>query len=102
MSEVTTVLAPLTCPRAVALAEILSAAQQCSRVVFLDDDGNQQKGTARHIVTGPDDFHFMPRDQDVRYGYLRVTMQSGFERTALIADLIDGLNTTFFVYDWSK
>lgn len=97
----TTYLAPLTASRALALAKIVTAAQEGARVVFLDENGEQQNGTARHVVASPENFGFLASDEDVRNGYLRVTMQSGFDLTAKVADLIEDLGQTFYVYDWS-
>ena len=87
----------LNVTNAICLGAIITAAHAGQKVAFLDEKGDVTYGTARHIVTAPDNFGFLRHDEDVRGGYLRTTMQSGFERTDLVADLIDGLNETFFM-----
>ncbi|WP_280419952.1 hypothetical protein [Nocardia carnea] len=94
-------LTPLTIRRAIALTAILSAAQGNARVVLLDENGSQKRGTARHIVRSPEDFSFLGND-DVRSGYLRITLQSGVDVTHKVADLIETLHVSFFIHDWSE
>lgn len=84
------------------LAEIVKAARQERKVVFLEKDGTQYKGTARHIVVSPDDIGFPGPDRDIRDCYLRVTMQTGQDRYESMAWVLEGLGTSFFVYDWSQ
>ena len=96
MSIDTTTFSPLNVSRAIALGTVITAAHAGQRVAFIDETGDVSYGTARHIVAAPDNFGFLRSDEDVRGGYLRTTMRSGFERTDRVADLMDRLGETFF------
>ena len=99
-----TVHAPLTVVQIVRLGQIVEVARTEGRVVFLDKDGTQHRGTARHIVVGsePENCGFPGADRDIRDCYLRITMETGVERFELVSELVVLLEVEFFVYDWSK
>lgn len=75
---------------------IVQAAQKGYVVRRLGEDGHVMVGTARHLVTGPDDFRFPREDTDVRDTYLRVTLTGGVDVAWLVSDLVeDSMSTAF-------
>ena len=81
---------------AIALGTIITTAHAEQKVAFIDDSGDVAYGTARHLVRSPTNVGFLLADEDVRDGFLRVTMQSGFERFEPVGELIDRLGESFF------
>lgn len=89
-------MATLTKSNFYALSQIMDAASGTLTVAFLDEDGRRDDGTARSI--GTEGGMFLGPNDDVRKGYLRVTMNvSGVERFELVSDLMKRLGETFFV-----
>jgi hypothetical protein len=89
----------LTIADAVAIAEILRMAQGCHKVTRLMPDGTLVNGTARSV--GHENGAFLSRETDVRDGYLRVTLESGFEAFWPVRDLIEPVQEgEFAIYDW--
>jgi len=72
----------------IALSTIIDSASQTARVRWLDERGDIREGTARHIVRSADDFSFIPRDMDVRDGFLRITTTLGMEVTIAVRELM--------------
>lgn len=63
---------------------------------WISETGTVAEGTARHLVTSPDNFGFYDPHADVRDAYLRVTLVSGFDVAWLVSDLMkDALNGEF-------
>lgn len=67
----------LTTSEICALADIIRAAQAGKTVARVDDEGRVSVGTARSI--GDDRGNFLRKDEDVRDGWLRVTLDTGFD-----------------------
>jgi hypothetical protein len=92
---------PLTENDAMNLSMIIAAARKGAKVAWVSDGGDSLYGHARHIVKSPDNFGFLNGDEDVRDGYLRITMKSGFERTISVRELMSMVALGEFVeYDW--
>ena len=93
----------ITIPDVINLNTIVSVASESAKVAWADEDCVIHHGTARHIVKSPDNFGFLNRDEDIRDGYLRVTMRSGFERALKVSELMPKVaDGTFLKYDWSQ
>lgn len=92
----------LTVSDAIALSDVLSAAQQSCKVAWLDDQGEVRYGTARSLVRSEVDFTFTDRGQDVRDTYLWVTTREGFEVALSVRELMSKVPDGAFVapYDW--
>jgi hypothetical protein len=92
----------LTIADVIALGTVVDAASQSAKVAWVDPDtGDIRYGTARHIVVSPDNYGFLPRDTDVRDGYLRVTTRSGFDVALSVRALITLVQAgEFSIYDW--
>ena len=91
----------LTIRDAIALQTIIQAAQTTAKVARAVDGGEVILGTARHIVKSPTDIGFLNADEDVRDGYLRVTLQNGFEAFWLVRELMPEAEAGLFaLYDW--
>ncbi len=78
------------------LGRIVERGQQGGQVTFLHDDGRTDQGTARSV--GDENGYFLRSDDDVRDAYLRITMRSGLERFEKMSDLVDQLDSTFYLY----
>lgn len=79
---------PLTARDVVALAAIVRWAQDGAHVARLGEDGRMSEGTARHIVKSPDDYGFLSAGEDIRAGYLRVTLTSGFDVAWPVGEMV--------------
>ena len=81
--------APVTIPQIYQLHVITDAASRSAKVRWLGDDGHTiHSGTARHVVRSPENFGFIPSDQDVRDAYLRITSVTGMEHAVPIKRLM--------------
>jgi len=74
----------------VLLGEIARAAAGCRRVRRLIDGDRLVEGTARSI--GDERGNFLASGEDVRDGYLRVTLTSGLEAFWPVMDLVAAMN----------
>lgn len=91
----------LTIADVLALAEVVNAASQSAKVAYMGVGGDVVYGTARHIVGNPDTAGFLRHDQDIRAGYLRVTLKSGFEAFPTVGYLAEAYTRgEFQIYDW--
>jgi hypothetical protein len=78
---------PLSIPVACAIAEILRCAQTCARVGWCEgEDGRVFYGQARSV--GDVNGNFLMEGEDVRDGFLRVTLDSGWESFVPMATVI--------------
>lgn len=100
----TTATHTLTIAHVNQLRVILEAAERCAHVRFIapdDRSGEIRGGTARHIVRGehPSEWVFMRGDYDVRDAFLRITMDSGFDRAYPVRALMESVADGEFVID---
>lgn len=72
--------APLSAAAACELNDVIRAVMAHSVVRYLDSNDVERRGTLRHITAGPDTAASLGRDQDVRDGWIRVTLDTGWER----------------------
>lgn len=92
----------LTVPEVSALATILDAASSGRRVRWLGDDGSTvHEGVARHVVAGPEphQWHFLPKGQDVRDAWLRITSRTGLDHAVPVARLVELVHGGGFAVD---
>lgn len=78
---------PLTIDTAVALAEVIRWCQTTARLTYLDSRGDVAHGTARCI--GDANGNFLGRGEDVRFAYVRITTEMGWEWFVSITEVID-------------
>jgi len=91
----------LTLADAVALADVLTAAQTCAKVYRMTENGDPVFGTARAIVA-PDSAAFLRSTDDVRDGRLWVTTHGGWEAFWPVRELVAAARRQEFGrYDWS-
>jgi len=90
----------LTMQEAVALAAVVDAAQRNARVGYLADNGDVVTGTVRSI--GDERGNFLRNDEDIRHGYVRITLSSGFELFRPIGEVTAGIRETTFVIDYES
>ena len=91
----------LTTSDVVALAEIVNAAHNGAKVGRILNMGYRETviGTARHLVVSPEYPVFPGVDDDMRDGFLRVTLASGFEAFWPVSDLVTDLRNGEFMVE---
>lgn len=98
----TTTLAPLTVPVALRLGDLLTWVAQGARVHYTTDDvaveypGHRLEqgatiltGTLRHVVRSAENYTFLAAGEDVRDGYVRITLASGLDTALPVMQIID-------------
>lgn len=86
---------PLSRLDVLSLAKIL---QSFGKGVTWIKNGQEMRGTSRHIVKGSDDFTFLSMPTDIREGHLRITLTSGFDTTIPVTEamrLVESRNLIF-------
>lgn len=86
----TTTLAPLTVPVALRLGDLLNWVAQGARVHYTTDEGATiLTGTLRHVVRSAENYTFLAAGEDVRDGYVRITLASGLDTAMPVMQIID-------------
>ena len=96
----TTTTSTLTISTALAIAEVLRAAQTEGKVYLVrTGEGGPLYGHARSV--GDDRGNFLRADRDVREAYLRVTTRGGWDVFVPMAEVIEAAEEgRFGRYDW--
>lgn len=85
----------------IALGVIVDAVSQTAKVALADQDGNIAYGHARHIVNSKDNFGLLGYSEDIRDGFLRITLRSGLETAVSVRTLVTAHQEgRFAIYDW--
>jgi len=91
---------PFTISETVTIEVIMKAVtRKCVVLRYLNATQSIVRGTARHLVNGPDDFNFFDPRADVRDAYLRVTLDTGFDVAWLVSDLMHDIGSGDFAIE---
>ena len=90
-------MSDITIAEALALTQIIEAAQGGRKVVWLNEEGNRMEGVARHICSDAETFGFLGSNQNVFEGFLRVTTSTGFELAQPISQIVPMVGKRWFV-----
>lgn len=77
----------MTAANTLALADVLRACSGCQPVTLLCEDGSVEVGTARAVCKDSNGAFLI--GEDVREGFVWLTMRSGLERFIPVADLVE-------------
>lgn len=88
----------LTISQAFAVGDLVTWVTAKKKVRFSRDGGATiLTGTLRHIVRSPDNYGFLGHGEDIRDGYVRITLDTGLDIAVPVPELMEMVSETLII-----